>query len=351
MLALQRLGKVGRYAEAVMYLREVDRGWALTLLHYALGSRGFRVVTPGGTALELDREGLRTLIGGYLELRRAFGPGVADAALESAASEAQSPLGAVSLLKLLGLLNYYAGLFASFASRGYEVGVSEKGALVLRGHGVSATFKASCASYSIYEVFGDFQYDVADVISNIRGRGVVDIGANVGDSAIYFALRGASKVVAVEPLPNVARCAQENVALNKLEDRVKVVNAAVGSDGAVRVPCGFPVHDSGGFSTLSAQGECEVPSVRLAELVKEVGDPYLLKVDCEGCEARLIKGELDSVAEFEHVIVEFHPYITKVPNEELLGLLRSAGFRCKLHRALGQVDMYHCAKDSSAGDG
>jgi FkbM family methyltransferase len=45
------------------------------------------------------------------------------------------------------------------------------------------------------------------VLSGLKGRDVIDVGASVGDTALYFILNGARKVIAVEPLPNVVRCA------------------------------------------------------------------------------------------------------------------------------------------------
>jgi FkbM family methyltransferase len=35
----------------------------------------------------------------------------------------------------------------------------------------------------------------------VEGRVVVDVGAFVGDSTIYFALKGADRVITVEPYP------------------------------------------------------------------------------------------------------------------------------------------------------
>ncbi len=80
-------------------------------------------------------------------------------------------------------------------------------------------------SRSVFEVFDGHAYDNI----NVYGRDVIDIGANVGDSSIYFALKGAKKVVGVEPLPNVYARAIENVKLNHLEDKVFLINAALGS--------------------------------------------------------------------------------------------------------------------------
>ena len=39
------------------------------------------------------------------------------------------------------------------------------------------------------------------MLSGLRGREVVDVGAGIGDSALYFILHGARKVIAVEPCP------------------------------------------------------------------------------------------------------------------------------------------------------
>jgi len=65
----------------------------------------------------------------------------------------------------------------------------------------------------------------------------------------YFVLNGAKKVIAVEPLPNVAKCAEENVRLSGATDKVRVLNAAL-SSGPVSVPCDYDLSSSGGFSTL-----------------------------------------------------------------------------------------------------
>ncbi|WOE50948.1 FkbM family methyltransferase [Sulfuracidifex metallicus] len=68
--------------------------------------------------------------------------------------------------------------------------------------------------YAIFETFILEQYN-----TEIEGE-VVDIGANIGDSAIYFALKGASHVYAFEPLPSVYKVALENIKLNSLDDKI-----------------------------------------------------------------------------------------------------------------------------------
>jgi ribosomal protein L11 methyltransferase len=62
------------------------------------------------------------------------------------------------------------------------------------------------------------------------GDQVADIGAGSGILSIAAAVLGASRVVAVEMDPWAAAAARENVAANRVEDRVEVRTGAVGPD-------------------------------------------------------------------------------------------------------------------------
>ncbi|MFP3287715.1 MAG: FkbM family methyltransferase [Acidilobus sp.] len=213
---------------------------------------------------------------------------------------------------------------------------------------VSVAFNTICVNIgTILEVFAEGEYEVPEVLSGLRGRDVIDVGASVGDTALYFILNGARKVIAAEPLPNVAKCAEEHLRLNGITDEVKLINAALGS-GPVSVPCDYDLWSSVRFSTLSTSGPCKVPGVTLSDLLNMVDDPYLLKMDCEGCEAQVMLGpERERLRAFEHIIFEAHPYITGVSNEELLASLKELGFECRLHMVydpkLG-INIYHCEK-------
>jgi predicted RNA methylase len=43
----------------------------------------------------------------------------------------------------------------------------------------------------------------------VAGKTVIDIGANIADSSIYFAVRGAKKVIALEPFPKTMKWQRE----------------------------------------------------------------------------------------------------------------------------------------------
>jgi len=62
-------------------------------------------------------------------------------------------------------------------------------------------------------IFGELCYNV-----DVNGKVVLDISVNIGDSAIFFALQGASKVIAFEPIPSNFKLLEYNVILNSFED-------------------------------------------------------------------------------------------------------------------------------------
>jgi FkbM family methyltransferase len=211
-------------------------------------------------------------------------------------------------------------------------------------------FNTFCITTTLGDTFVREDYGVPEALSGLRGRDVIDLGASVGDTALYFILHGARKVIAVEPLPNVAKCAEENAKLSGVADRIKVVNKAY-SDRPVSVPCDQAVYSSGSFSALKGDGLCKVPGVTLGDLLNMVEDPYLLKMDCEGCEAQVILGpERERLRAFEHIIFEAHPCSTGVSNERLLASLKELGFECRLHEMLDpkcDLAVFYCRNASS----
>jgi len=81
--------------------------------------------------------------------------------------------------------------------------------------------------------------------------------------AIYFVLHGAGKVIALEPLPNAAKCAEENVNISGLAERAKTANAILGKSGRPRIPYNYGIDASVDFLPISQQcagGTCEVRS-------------------------------------------------------------------------------------------
>jgi len=327
---------------ALSVRRLIERGWLTALLGYLAKREELSVRLK-----YIGDVRLRRTIFGALAITTYYAskcwPKLPDE-LASTATRFPKPQEAFSwLVTTLSLASYACRLQASGDKVSIDVSPERVG---LEVNGVFAVFSTHCVNIDdILETFVGGMYGVPEALSGLRGRDVIDVGANTGDTALYFLLNGARKVIAVEPLPNVARCAEENVRLSGAADKVKVINAAL-SDEPVSVPCDYDVLSSRYFSTLSSSGPCKVPGVTLGDLLNMIDDPYLLKMDCEGCEAQVILGpERERLRTFEHIIFETHPQITGVSNEKLFASLKELGFECRLHVAgdpkLG-INIYHC---------
>jgi hypothetical protein len=102
--------------------------------------------------------------------------------------------------------------------------------------------------------------------ADIKGKPVVDIGAGIGDSAIYFATQGASKVYAYEPGDGRFKLAEQNISQNNMQGKIELFHH----------PYDF-----------------KVP-------LKNA----LLKIDCDGCEYEVFD-KLD-FGQFDEIVMEYH---------------------------------------------
>ena len=81
---------------------------------------------------------------------------------------------------------------------------------------------------------------------------IVDVGANIGTSAIPFAKGTDCQVVAIEPVPELHAMLCRNIAANGLGGRVHPVAAAIVSGRAKRVRMALPSENSGAAEVVRA---------------------------------------------------------------------------------------------------
>ncbi|MEL9997917.1 MAG: FkbM family methyltransferase, partial [Sulfolobales archaeon] len=145
---------------------------------------------------------------------------------------------------------------------------------------------------------------------NLRGKEVVDAGAFVGDSTLYFLYKGAEKVIAIEPHRGAYEEMLYNLKLNGLEHKVIAINAALGGmERTLRTPVNLSIDETFlGFDYLGANTEdgIEIKVITLKDAMKYVKDPYLIKMDCEGCEYEVINHSFDVLTKFKYIVLEYH---------------------------------------------
>lgn len=142
-----------------------------------------------------------------------------------------------------------------------------------------------------------------------KGSVVFDVGANWGECTKSFLFLGAAKVVAVEPIPDLARRLQAIP-----DSRLKVVPCAI--DNCHRM-VQFNICNFDSLSSISNQwvdkvaenkearwiSRVEVEAVTLDSLIAQHGMPDFIKLDIEGNELAALQGL--SVAP-KYMSFEFH---------------------------------------------
>ena len=156
---------------------------------------------------------------------------------------------------------------------------------------------------NVEEIFVFNEYDALD----IKDRIVIDVGASIADSTVYFALKGAKKVIAFEPFPKIFSIAEKNIKENNVESKVTLVNAGCGYDGKVNINTDLETDASA--SLIDQKYGIEIPVYSLDSIVSKynIEEGSILKADCEGCEYPLIlQSSKDSISKFYQIIIEYH---------------------------------------------
>ncbi len=143
----------------------------------------------------------------------------------------------------------------------------------------------------------------------VAGKTVVDIGANIADSSIYFAVRGAKRVIGLEPFPQNYEIAKRNVELNNLSDKINLLLAGCAANQGFVTISPFDKGWIGSSLKNSSQG-FKVPMLTLEDILKQNdlqnGD-NILKMDCEGCEYEsILSASRDVIRSFSHIQIEYH---------------------------------------------
>lgn len=157
---------------------------------------------------------------------------------------------------------------------------------------------------------------------NVAGCDVIDVGVNIGDSPIYFALNGARRVIGLEPYPYAFSYAEKNVKLNKFRNII-LLNAGYGKDSKIVVDNNKI--SSIGSSLIASNDGKEIQIYSLKTLLNKYEiENAVLKMDCEGCEHNLLDEDYEVLRRFNLIQIEYH-----YGYEKLKEKLEKCGFNVK----------------------
>jgi FkbM family methyltransferase len=141
-------------------------------------------------------------------------------------------------------------------------------------------------------------------------RRIVDVGANVGFSILYWAAHFPdAKIDAFEPHPVHLDRLRRTIAINHLTERVTVYEAAAGTaNGRAELTdhsIASAVVANGALSEVA--GDSVVP-IEIVDFFEVIGDARidLLKFDCEGAEYDLLMDKRFERLDVRNLVMEWH---------------------------------------------
>lgn len=190
--------------------------------------------------------------------------------------------------------------------------------------------------------------EMAFVLHLLRSDDIfVDIGANVGAYSLIAAGGAGAMVIAVEPVPATFEHLQDNVRLNRLNDRVALHCIGLSSSsGTLRFSA---TQDTVNHVLVDGENvESVILEVRTLDSVLAGRQPTMIKMDVEGYEREVLLGAKESLnsRNLVAVLMETNGSGVRygVEDSDLIAIMRDHGFMpCvydamtrKLTRAVGE---------------
>ena len=198
---------------------------------------------------------------------------------------------------------------------GWEVVEIDDKLILLRDRGgveVKCRYTRGYDLGHLVEIFIDKCYG-----DHFAEQNVIDVGASNGDSALYFAMMGAKRVVGFEPYLESYSLALENIKKNGFSDVVSLSNTALAparGNLELKISSKSPnVNSSSPTSYIRSlytfdEGNV-VEAIVLDDVVRNFGSDQidLLKMDCEGCEYGVLNSvSPNTLRRIKEIRIEFH---------------------------------------------
>jgi FkbM family methyltransferase len=190
--------------------------------------------------------------------------------------------------------------------------------------------RISCRADEILQIIETYisgDYDIP-AIKFREVRTILDVGANIGVSTIWFSQRcPMARIFCVEPSSETGARLLRNIHRNALGNRVTVLPIAVGTGSH---PVYLVFGENSGLSHTDAQpqdGSEMVWSTDLSTVLELVGGHVdIMKIDCEGAEYEIILGaDTQALSQIDNIVGEYHGS-DPIAHTKLFSHLENAGF-------------------------
>ena len=198
-----------------------------------------------------------------------------------------------------------------------------------------------------------YETKILKYFAEIKNGSIIDIGANLGYYSVILGklLKPSDKLFAFEANPLVIEMLDKNIAINNLQDNIKVFNCALSDMNDQKLKLYLPLRAGSSAASLGKlhpddkNNLIEILTRRLDDVdqIRNLDRISLIKIDVEGAELSVIKGALETIRKNKPVIfIELLRKWSKIfgyhPND-VLRILQEIGYKAfEVNRALTSIE-------------
>lgn len=158
---------------------------------------------------------------------------------------------------------------------------------------------------------------------------IIDVGANIGLSTIYFKLHYPNaKITAFEPDPLAYEALEKNVITNHRFSDIELINKAVWNEDT---EIEFTTNKAdGGSLSVNKPGfnKIKIETLRFRNFLLQQKNIEFLKIDIEGAESEVIPDCYDCLSKVKFLFLEYHSFVNEEQQlSKIIDILKSSGFR------------------------
>jgi len=162
------------------------------------------------------------------------------------------------------------------------------------------------ATGNLYCGLHEFQ-DMAFVLHFLRDSDTfIDIGANIGSYTILGASEVGAETISIEPIPDTFKILEENIIINKINNKVKSLNIGVGGEkGLLKFTKSLDTTNH--VAKNDEKNTIDVPVEKFDDII-DLKKPTLVKIDVEGFETEVLNGMSSSLSNdnLKAIIIELN---------------------------------------------
>lgn len=192
----------------------------------------------------------------------------------------------------------------------------------------------------------DYEKENAQLIARYvkEGMTVIDIGAHIGLTSVIISkyLNGTGRIYAFEPTPSTFTVLQDTVRINKLQNIIEPVRAALFRESGTTF---FYISNNSADNSNSLvnnnrqdrrESKVEVTLFSMDDFAKQhkLKSVDFIKIDAEGAELQVLKGMKETISlHTPFIILSLHPYSIKNGGDsldEIWDFVKSYGYHIEL---------------------